>query len=193
MDGCLLGDSNMQIPQIRLETLQGRIGLTINKPIQSIEQPQADLSIEQPPAELIINRQPSRLTIDQTLAWENLDLKSVFKRNEENAQLGYNTLMEYISKTVQEGDELMKIENGGQPLIDQVERAMVRETEYNTGNTPSQISVKVEYTPAKVDIEWIRNKPNIQVQINKPVHEYTPGKVDVNMEQYPSLKIDYTI
>lgn len=183
----------MQIPQIRLESLQGKIGLTINKPIQSLEQPQADMSIEQPPAELIINRQPSRLTIDQTLARENLDLKSVFKRNEENAQRGYEALMNYIGKVVQEGDELMKIENGGQPLLDQVERAMVRETVFNTGNTPSQDSVQVEYTPAKVDIDWIRNKPKIQVQINKPIHNYTPGKVDVYMQQYPSLKIDYTI
>ena len=74
----------MQIPQIRIESQAGKIGLNINKPIQSIEQPQADLSIDQPPAEMTINRQPGRLTIDQTLARENLDLKSVFKRNDEN-------------------------------------------------------------------------------------------------------------
>lgn len=183
----------MQIPQIRIESQAGKIGLNINKPIQSIEQPQADLSIEQPPAEMTINRQPGRLTIDQTLARENLDLKSVFKRNEENAQLGYQTLMEYISKTVQEGDELMKIENGGQPLIDQAVRSMDRETVFNTGNTPSQESVQIEYTPAKVEIEWHRNKPNIQVQINKPIHEYTPGNVEVFMQQHPSLNIDFTI
>ncbi|MBS4190256.1 hypothetical protein KHA94_08575 [Bacillus sp. FJAT-49705] len=183
----------MQIPQIRMESQAGRIGLNINKPIQSIEQPQADLSIEQPPAEMTINRQPSRLTIDQTLARENLDLKSVFKRVEENAQLGYQTLMNYISKTVQEGDELMMIENGGTPIANNGVRALEHESVFNTGNTPSQESVKVEYKPAKVDIEWKRNRPNIQVQINRPIHEYTPGPVDVYMQQYPSLKIDFTL
>ncbi|MEH7124267.1 DUF6470 family protein [Bacillus sp. JJ1773] len=183
----------MQIPQIRIESQVGKIGLDITKPNQHIEQPQADLSIEQPPAEMVINRQPSRLTIDQTIAKENLDLKSVFKRGDENAQLGYRNLMEYIGKVVQEGAELMMIENGGNPIANHAERALTHDLVFNTGNTPSQNSVKVEYTPSKVDIEWKRNKPNIQVQINRPIHEYIPGRVDIYMEQTPSLKIDFKL
>ncbi|KAB2336787.1 hypothetical protein F7731_10575 [Cytobacillus depressus] len=183
----------MQIPQIRIESQVSRIGLTINKPNQSIEQPQADLSIEQPPAEMEINRLPSKLTIDQTLAKENLDLKSIFKRGDENSQLGYQAFMDYVSKTVQEGAELMRIENGGNPIANQAERALDHDIVFNTGNTPSQNSVKVEYTPSKVEIEWKRNKPNIQVQINRPIHEYTPGRVDVHIEQTPSLKIDFKL
>lgn len=183
----------MRLPQIILESQSGTIGLNINKPVQEIEQPKADVSIEQKPAEMIINRQSSKLTIDQTLARENLDLKSVFKRMDDNADLGFQTAMEYIAKVSQEGDELMNIAKVKvNPVLSQAERALSSETTFNTGNVPSQQSVNIDYTPASVDIEWIQHKPDIQLQVNKPVHTYTPGTTEVKMEQYPSLKIDFT-
>ncbi|PLR78244.1 hypothetical protein CU633_06930 [Bacillus sp. V3-13] len=183
----------MRLPQIQIESQTGRIGLRTNQPVQMLEQKPTDLSIEQPKADLFIHRQPGRLTIDQTMARENLDLKSMRKRSEENAQAGFQALREYVAKTVQEGDELMRIENGGQPIKDQAKRALVHETVFNTGNIPSQFSVKVEYTSARIEVDWNRNKPVIHAQVNKPVHEYIRGTTDVYMEQYPSLKIDFII
>jgi hypothetical protein len=183
----------MNIPRIQIESLHGKIGISIDKPIQKLEQKSAEISIEQKPAEMTIERDPGTLTIDQTLARENLDLKSIFKRNDENAVQSKQKVMEYISKTVQEGNELMKIENKGQPIIDQAKRRLERITAFNTGNTPSQFSVKIDYTPTNINIDWKVSKPNIRVQANQPIHEYTPGKVNVLMEQYPSINIDFKL
>lgn len=180
----------MNFPQIQIESFRGKIGINIDKPIQKLEQKPAEISIEQNPAEITIQREPGKLTIDQTLARENLDLKSIFKRNDENAVLSKQKVMEYINKTVQEGNELMKIENQGQPIIDQAKRRLERITLFNTGNTPSQFSVKIDYTPSNIKIDWKVNKPDIQVKVNQPKHEYIPGKANVFMQQYPSINFD---
>ncbi|WP_449622730.1 DUF6470 family protein [Robertmurraya sp. Marseille-Q9965] len=183
----------MDFPQIRIESQFGKIGITSNRPIQKIEQPQAELTIEQPSAELFIDRRPSKLTIDQTMARENLDLKSVFKRSEENANLGFQTLMEYIAKESQDGDEIMNIAKvKGNPIINQSISALTHISNYNTGNIPPNESVKIEYIPSSLEINWKQNKPIIEVQLNKPIHSYTPGNSVVFMEQYPALKIDFT-
>lgn len=183
----------MNLPQIQIDSQWGKIGLSISKPLQEIKQPQAIVSIEQPPTELKISNQPGKLTIDQTLARENLDLKSVFKRTEENAQAGYQSVMEYISKSVQEGNELMRIENSGNPIKEQSKRALDRNISYDTGSIPSQNSVKISYTPARVNVDIHTHTPNIEVKVNKVSHQYTPGTIDVFIQQHPSLRIDFTI
>jgi hypothetical protein len=183
----------VNIPKIRIDSQMGKIGLKINKPLQEIKQPQPVVSIEQPAAELKISNQQGKLTIDQTLARENLDLKSVFKRTEENAQTGYQSVMQYISKSVQEGNELMKIENGGNPIKEQSKRSLERSINYDTGSIPSQNSVKISYKPARVNVDIHTHAPNIEARVNKVSHQYTPGTTDVFLQQAPSLKIDFTI
>ncbi|MEH7384277.1 DUF6470 family protein [Bacillus sp. JJ1521] len=181
----------MQLPQIRIESQYAKLNLDIQKPIQEIEQRPAEMTIEQPSAEMNINRTPGRLTIDQTLAWENLDLKPPLKRAEENAQYGINISFEAIGRIAEEGNELMKIENGGNPIIEQAIRNSQNETFFNTGSTPSQFSVNVNYDPAHVSINWTTNKPQIEVDVNRPVHTYTPGKVVAYVNPKNSLSIDY--
>jgi hypothetical protein len=182
----------MNLPQIRINSLQGQLGLEITKSIQKIDQEPANVQMEQPKAELQINRTPGKLTIDQTKAWEDMDLKHIFRRIEECAQNGYQDLMSGIARVTQQGDELMKIENGGSPIIEQaVQNSLPTQFDFNIGWVPSHFSVKIDYQQGKLDIKWKANRPNIEVDINKPIHDYTPGKVSGYMKQWPTLEIDF--
>jgi hypothetical protein len=182
----------MQLPQIRLESTSAQIKLNIKKPKQEIQQPQADLSIEQLPAELNIERTPSRLTIDQTKAREDMDLKHISKRIEEAAQQGYEDWLTGLERRAQDGDELMRIENVGDVIAEQAKRNSEPPMyDFNIGWIPSANSVKISYEPGKVDIQWKENKPIINAKMNKPILNYEPGKVQVAMERYASLKIDF--
>ncbi|PLT31069.1 DUF6470 family protein [Peribacillus deserti] len=183
----------MNIPQIRLESTKGQIELRTIQPKQSIEQKPADLSIEQPKAELRIKTTPGRLTIDQAKAREDVDLKSMFKRTEEAAQQGYQDWLSGLARVASDGEELMKIENGFHALANQAKSNSESPIyDFNIGWIPSEGSVKINYEPAKVSIEADPQKPRINVNVNKPFHEYTPGRTEVSLKQYPSLKIDFT-
>lgn len=184
----------MKIPQIRLESTSAQIGIKTNHAVNQIQQPMADLSIEQPKAELTIKTTPSKLTIDQSQARADIDLKSIFRRTEEFAQNGYQDWLKGIARRSQQGEELMKIENGGNPISSQAKQNSQKPMkEFGLGFVPSASSVKIQYEPAKVDVEIQPNKPKIDVHVNKPIYGYEPGKVDISLQRRNELKIDFEI
>ncbi|RZT21571.1 DUF6470 family protein [Fictibacillus sp. BK138] len=182
----------MNFPQIRMESTSAKIGIKISSPIQKIQQQPADLRIKQPKANLEIERTPSLLTIDQTEARADMDLKHISRRIEEFAQKGYEDWLTGLARVAQEGDDLMSIENGGNPIL---EHAKINSEspiyEFNIGFIPSVNSVKINYQPSSVKLNWQTHKPEIDIQVNKPYHQYIPGSVSVNLTQMPSLKIDF--
>ena len=88
----------------------------------------------------------------------------------------------------------MRIENGGNPLVEQAKRSGSQPySGLGIKFIPQPDSVKVSFEPGTLDIQVEPQKVINNTTINKPVHNYTPGKVKVDMLQYPSLKIDWTI
>jgi Family of unknown function (DUF6470) len=182
----------LQLPQIRLQSIFAKIGIKTTPPVQEIKQPPAELDLQQPPAEMKIETTPAKLTIDQTKAWEDMDLKHIFRRIEEFAQQGYEDWLEGIARVSRQGDELMRIEDGGNPIADQAkENSEDPIYDFNIGWLPSLFSVKTNFEPAKVHIDVKVNKPINRTKINKPIINYTPGKVTIDLAQRNSLKIDF--
>lgn len=182
--------NGMNLPQLRMESQFARIGIEHTESVQEIEQPPAQLSIEQPPADLDIEQIPGKLTIDQTKAWEDMDLKSAFKRSEEFAQLGYEGWLEGMGRISAQGDELMRIENDGDPIVSQaIENSEQPEHEFNVGWIPSPFSVDIRYEPGEVRIRAEARKPMIEATQNRPIHRYTPGDVNIYLAQPNTLSI----
>jgi hypothetical protein len=182
----------MQLPQIRLQSTFAKIAIETTPPVQEIKQIPAELDLQQPPAEMKIETTPFKLTIDQTKAWEDMDLKHIFRRIEEFAQQGYEDWLEGIARVSRQGDELMRIGDGGNPIAEQAkENSEGPIYDFNIGWIPSLFSVKTHFEPAKVHIDVKVNKPINNTKINKPIINYTPGKVTIGLAQRNSLKIDF--
>jgi hypothetical protein len=182
----------MQLPQIRLQSTFAKIAIETTPPMQEIEQQPAELDLQQPPTEIKIETTPAKLTIDQTKAWEDMNLKSIFRLIEEFAQKGYEDWLEGIARVSRQGDELMRIEDGGNPIPEQAkENSEDPIYDFNIGWIPSLFSVKTNFEPAKVHIDVKVNKPISNAKIHKPIINYTPGKVTIKLAQRNSLKIDF--
>ncbi|UOQ85171.1 DUF6470 family protein [Gracilibacillus salinarum] len=182
----------MDLPQIRLQSQFAQISIKENSAQLSIKQPQADLSIQQPKADMQISTTPSKLSIDQSQAWNELGFKSVSEMTKEQAQAGKQTLLEVIARRRRQGDQLMKIENGGNPLISQaVDNAIDDPKQINIKWIPSHGSVKIDYQPAKLDIRVTPQEPLINVTPNKPVTNYKAGNVQIGLQQKNQLEIDF--
>lgn len=181
----------MQFPQLQIQTTRGILGLEITKPTQEIEQPRAQLNQQQPAGTLEMSTTKPQLSIDTTEARADLDLKSVFKRIDEYVQLGKQGALEGTARRAQEGQQMMQIENGGNPVV---------EIAKQTANPPpaplgirfvgDRSKVQMSFQPGAVDIRWTPQQPVNDVRIKAPIHHYTPGKVTGQMEQWPSIQID---
>ncbi|MYL70007.1 hypothetical protein GLW00_04050 [Halobacillus litoralis] len=183
----------MNIPKLQMQSTPGRIGLRINKPEQTIKQHQVEQSIQQPKADMKIEQKPGKLTIDQTKAWHNLDLKNVLVRTEELVGIARDLWMEGLARVSREGDELMRIENGGNPIATQAKRNSVFDFTFSPGGRPTYELIQMNYQPGKAKIDIQRREPMIENKIREPEHHYRPGNVNVSMEQMPDLKIDWKV
>ena len=184
----------MNFPKLQIQTTKAQIGLNIQQPIQKIEQPKADLDLQQPKAKLTIETSKSKLTIDSFQAREDLEMKNTRSRTAEITQKAMQESLEGVARRAQEGNDLMRIENGGNPIVEHAKRwGQQTYTSLGIKFTPQAGSVKINFDPAKVDINVEPQKVINNTKINKPIHQYTPGSVDVEMLQKPSIKIDWII
>lgn len=182
----------MQLPQIRTESRLGQISLNTIDAKQEIRQPQADLTIEQPHAEMSIETKPAKLMIDQTQAFEDMNLMNILKRIQKNAQEGMQAASEGTGRRAAEGTDLMRIENGGNPIAQQADsRAHTLQKALGIKFIPSPFSVKINFEPAKVDIRIEPQKVKIEAKVNAPQVDYVPGRVDIELSQRPELNIDF--
>ncbi|MEC0302017.1 DUF6470 family protein [Terribacillus saccharophilus] len=182
----------MQMPQIRLQSQQAKISLNTTDATVNIQQPKAEQSIRQPQAAITMHTTHSKLTIDQTQAWNDMDLKSVFKKTEDLVQLGKKSYLEGITRRVQEGKEMMQIEKGGNPIASQAKRIEERKLkEFAIGWIPSQFAVKTDYQPSELDINVEVKRPEIKNTPQHPQFHYERGQVDTGIAQYQSLKVDF--
>lgn len=181
----------MNIPQLQIQTTRGIIGLQIIKPTQEIEQPRATLTQEQPAAILEISTTSPQLSVDTTEVRAEIDMKTVRRRIEENAQFGKQGVMDGIARRAQEGQQLMRIENGGNAIADQAKQnATPPPAPLGIRFVGDRTKIQMSITPGTTDIQVTPQKAINNVQINKPIHNYTPGKVTGEMEQWPSIQID---
>lgn len=179
----------MRVPLIRIHSTMGQIAMSAVPPRQTIKQPKADMHLEQPPATLRMETEPGRLTIDQSKAWEAMDIEHIFQRVKEHAEEGKQAAMEGTARRAAEGDELMKIEKGGNPIAAQAKRkSELFNYQYNYALVPPPLSVKIHYVPGTLKIEAEPQKVINRTVPRKPIINYERGRVDISMKQYPAIE-----
>lgn len=181
----------MQIPQLQIETTRGILGLQIDKPVQEIQQPKAELMQQQPAAILEISTTDPKLFIDTTENRADIDMKSILRRMDENVQFGKQSVFEGMARRAEEGHQLMRIENGGNAIADISKQSTTPPpAPLGIRFVGNRLKLKMAIEPGTTDIQWKTQQPVNDVNINKPIHNYTPGKVNGKMEQWPSIQID---
>ncbi|WLD92973.1 DUF6470 family protein [Alkalihalobacillus sp. AL-G] len=182
----------MQFPQIRMQSKPALIGMKTTEGKQTIEQPRAEQTIRQPEAKMTTNSTAGKLNIDQTQAWNDMNLKNARESIEEFARRGREELLAGIARRAHQGDQMMKIENSGNPIISQaVENMGGGMLEWNIGWIPSVGSVKINYQPGDINIQWQINKPIIEATPKKAHSEYERGSLETFLRQRNSLTIDF--
>ena len=185
----------MRIPQIQIRTTDIKMDLNIIDPVQRIRQPKADLSISQPAATLEMRTTNAKIDMDLSQFWKDLGLKPTGDLIAEYAQKGRQEMLKGISRRVSEGRQMMLgagKDQGAQTIksIAMQNHGPKRPGPYNIKFIPSYNAIKIDITPGTLDINITRSKPKIDVQVNKPIHDYTPGDVTGTMLVRPNVEID---
>ncbi|MEK4297867.1 DUF6470 family protein [Oceanobacillus sp. FSL W8-0428] len=181
----------MEIPQIRMHSQQAKIQIHTEPAQVHISQPSGDLTIRQPAAEISMRTKPGRLNIDQSQAWEDMNLLSPKKSIAKNAKAGQQAVLQGTARRARQGDALMRIENNSDPIKTQaLENGFTQQKRLGLTFIPSTFAVKTSYQPAELDIQVRTNKPIIEGKINKPIIQYTAGRIETSLAQRQELTIE---
>lgn len=187
--------TDMRIPQIQIRTTDIKMDWNIQDPVQRIQQPKATQTIEQPAAILEINTTRAQMNVDMTQFWRDVGLKPTGETIRENAEKARQEMMQGITRRVGEGRRMMLEAGKGQGAgtiksIAMQNHGPKRPGPYNVKFIPSYQAIKVDIQPGTTDVNITQQKPKIDVQVNKPIHDYTPGKVSGTMLVRPDVEID---
>lgn len=185
----------MDFPQLQIRTTDTVIDLQIQDPVQNIRQPKAKQTIQQPAAILEINTTPGKLNIDSSQARRDLGLLGPLESIDKYAKDGKQAALKGMARRVREGRQMMI--NAGKGMGNQTIKNIAKQNHgpkiapINIKFVPSVGSVKIDYTPGKLDIKAVPQKPIINTQINRPINEYIPGKITTDVLQRASIEIDF--
>lgn len=184
---------NGVMPKLQVTTQQGKLGIQTTPATLNIRQQKADVQIQQPKADVQIRQRPGKLSIDQTQAWKNLNFNSAFDIAEQAAQFGRQDWLSGLERVAREGDELMRIENKGNPIASQAKRNGVWNFEYKPGGRPAYDLVSLNYQANPADIEVKRNDPVINTTPRYPDLTYQKGNVYISLTQKSQVSIDWKV
>ena len=183
----------MRIPQIQITTTDIQMKYQTRDAVQRIKQPQADLRIEQPAAIIEINTTNLQMDVDMTQFWRDVGKQSTGETIREHAQKGQQEMLQGISRRVGEGRQLMLGAGKGQDTIKTIaiqNHGPKRPGPIGLDFIPSYQAIKVNIQPGTTDVNITKQDPKIDVQVNKPIHDYTPGDVTGTMIVRPDVEID---
>lgn len=181
----------MEFPQIRMHSQPAKIQIHSEPAQLHISQPSGDLTIKQPAAQISMRTKPGKLNIDQSQAWEDMNLLSAKKSIAKNAQAGQQTVLQGTARRARQGDALMRIENNTAPIKTQaVENGFSQQKRLGLTFIPSTFAVKTSYEPAELDIQVQTHQPIIEGRVNKPIIQYTAGRVETSLAQRQKLTIE---
>lgn len=174
---------------IAIHQTYGRIGIETTPAQISILSPKADIEINQTPTKLEINKKLPQVKIDQYQCFYESGLKSVFDLVHDEAERSREIGLEAIGKIASDGKELASIENHQDAIVKLSEEAGIRDANFNVDLMPKSRPkiwfegyININWKPGGVQINATSHKPEISVE---------PGKINIYMREYPSIKIEY--
>lgn len=175
-----------------MESTFAQLGLNINKPVQEIKQPHAELNLRQTPAELTIEQPKAELQIDSSQARANIGIMTSMQFSDSSASYGKEKWLQAIAEKSQEGDRLMKIYTKENAIAEIGREKGLRALEGGYTPPPASedegVDISIQAKPAVIHVK--RNGMSINPVTKPPELSYTPGRVEPYMIQYNSLKID---
>ncbi len=175
-----------------INTTPALIGISTTPGKLSIQQPKADVSMHTEHPKVEIDNKFPKVKIDQYECFAERGMKNYLDLTKETVQLAKQSAMQGIERRVRQGNELAAIENGRNPIARQAEENAFElfNKEFGLDFIPKS-RPRIELIEGKPKITVHEGKVNIDVKVNKPIINYTRGKVDIYLRQKNSIDIQY--
>ncbi|WP_123042223.1 DUF6470 family protein [Cohnella candidum] len=180
----------MELLRLSIRSTPARLGIESPRGQLQMESKPAQLEISSPRVDMQIRQPRGELSIDASAAWLALGLGGPLETNTLKTQQANERTAEAIDRIVQKGNRMAQITNKSDAVVELAAGALIQDSEgIRIWGPASNMNVKMEYTPHPAEINAKPAHPDIQVHVNKPDIQYTPGKAKIYVEQMNSIRI----
>jgi len=179
----------MPIPQIQIRQEYAKLGIDADLGVQDIKQPTATFELTTERPKLDIHSEKGVLYIDSSKAWDALGHGPFLETMNKIYSRAHEVVMQGIAKIVEDGNRMAAIQNGGNAIAEIAKEKGAEFFEFEFMGDASSGNVSMHYVPGKLDIQVKEGKVNIETHPNRPEINYTRGKLDIYMLQYPKVEI----
>lgn len=178
----------MVIPILQIRQTPGQLYIDADPGSFSLRQPKAELTINTDPGEVEIHQYKPTLEIDQSKAKAAYDGGNPFEMNQRIYSGVQQLFLQAIAQRVENGNRAGDIKNGGNTI------ASIYGEDWKPVPFPemrgpaSMKNVDIHFEVRAPEFNARRAHAEIDVKVNKPEIEYTRGKLDMYMKQYPSVQ-----
>lgn len=182
----------MNIGLIRINQTYGKIGIRQYPANMNIAQPPPTVDIRQSRADMKIDTTLPKVHIDQSQCFAELGLKSPLRLADDFYEESLEAGLDNIGKMAQEGERLMRIEDGGDPIVEIAQEAMYDDIcEINVDCAPKS-RPKIEVREGRADVEVTPRPPAINWEVYPKANIVASRyKVDIYMAVWPNIKFEY--
>ena len=173
--------------QINISTQPIRLDYNVQNAKLNLQSTPAKLQVETMAATLEIHQPRGELTIDSTTSRYSIGLKNNGDFARDNAALGKQSVVNAVSRIVQEGNQYARIESKSDAFADIAANSSFSEV---PGITLARIDApNIQYQANPVQFNPTAGKVDITVQPGTVQGDYQPGSVGFRVTQYPSITI----
>lgn len=179
----------MQIPQIQMQLHHAVLSIDAARGEQRLEQPRPTIDMKQGRAVQQISTTNGKLEINQDRVWDALALGNHLETMSKIYSMSADLALQGIARIVQKGDQMASIHLGGNPIASMAREWQRTFPEFDFRGEASFDNIDLHYMPGELSIDATPTKVQFDVQVNRPIHEYERGRLDIYMSQYPRVDI----
>jgi len=165
------------------------IGIETQNAQLEIDQQEPDFEFDIKHPKVQVEATLPKVEISQAQAFSESGLKGVLELTFENTQIAKQAVLGGIQRRAQQGDQLTEISKPD-PIPDIAKYNAVDQfkKDYNIVTMPTS-GPDIQVIEGQLDIQVEEGQVNNNTKANRPIVDYTPGSVNIYMQQYNSLEI----
>lgn len=179
----------MAIPQIQMRLQHAALSIATERGQQRLEQPRPTVNMKQGHAVQRFSTTNGRLEINQDRVWDALAIGSHLETMSKIYSLSADLARQGVGRIVEAGNQMAAIHLGGNPIASLAVNWQRTFPEFDFRGAASFDNIDLRYIPAQLSMETTPTKVQLDVQVNRPIHEYQRGKLHIYMSQSPKVEI----
>ncbi len=179
------------MPLIEIKTVPIEIEMKISPAKLEYTRGTADLEISRGEGGLSIKSRPVKLNID-TFEARNSVVPTAMRSVEQYAQRGQQASYTATATYAKQGKMFLEAKLG-EDVLGQIaaESTMKNYKPNSTIEFLPSVPPEITWDPGEMHIRYERDKLNFDWRVSPPQFEFTPGDIELNVTQHPSVIIKY--